>query len=45
MCSTLEFAIPLSREDLLRQRDSSSFVVLDTPLLSELTSKIDGKAY
>ena len=39
----LEFVIPLCREDLLKQRDSGSYVVLDTPLASELTSKVDGK--
>ena len=41
MSGTLEFVIPLCREDLLKQRDSCSYVVLDAPSESELMSKID----
>lgn len=43
MSGTLEFVIPLCREDVLKQRDSCSYVVSDAPSQSELMSKIDGK--
>eukprot|EP00731_Ephydatia_muelleri_P015359 Em0008g1079a len=41
MSGTLEFVIPLCREDVLKQRDSCSYVVSDAPSQSELMSKID----
>ena len=42
MTSVLEFHIPLSREDLLRQGDRSHYVVSECCTAAEVTSRLEG---